>query len=217
VREAPGRRPDRWDHVRAKNPLKLQTWVILLVVVALVLPAVIGFSTFGPPAGVALGAVSIAAVVVVAAGMRFEEPIEVAAPTGGRYRVLLVLGKSALDEPLAANGVAAIAEHGSPQDGGEEEPEVLVLAPAVGSGVDRWLSDVAEARIDAQTRLALTVGTMAAAGIDARGQVGDPDTVLAIEDVLRVYAAQEVIFAASDDPAIEEVRKRLDRPVRTLS
>lgn len=190
--------------------------MIGLVVVALITPTVLGFRLLGPGLGLALGALTVAALIVVAANLRFDEPIEVAAAPGDRYRVLLVLGNSALDEPLAANGVAAIAEHGAPEDG-EGDPEVLVLAPAVGSSVSRWLSDVSEARLEAQTRLALTVGTLAAAGIEARGQVGDPDTVLAIEDVLRVFPAHEVVFAAADDPAIADVRRRLDRPVRTLS
>src|SRR5207244_1468363 len=134
----------------------------------------------GPGVGLGLGALSVAGLVVFAANLQFEEPIEVAEGSRERYRLLVVLRDRALDEPIIANGVAAIAEHGAPEDGGEREPEVLVLAPAVGSNVDRWLSDVGEARIEAQTRLALSVGTLAAAGLEARGQVGDPDTVLAV-------------------------------------
>jgi hypothetical protein len=49
--------------------------------------------------------------------------------------------------------------------------------------------------------------------------VGDTDPVQAIEDTLRSFPAQEVVFVtpeAGDSRAINEVRRRLDRPVRVL-
>ncbi|CAN5453445.1 hypothetical protein BH10ACT11_BH10ACT11_12970 [soil metagenome] len=203
--------------MRGDKPVQLRGRTIPLIVVALILPTMLGFLLLGPGLGLALGALSVAALIVVAANLRFDEPIEIASPADDRYRVLLVLATSAVDEPVAASGVAVIAEHGRSEGSGTEEPEVLILAPAAVSWVNHWLSDVGVARLAAQTRLALSVGTLAAAGIEARAQVGDPDTVLAIEDVLRVFPAQEVLFAADEDPAIAEVRRRLDRPVRTLS
>jgi hypothetical protein len=203
--------------VGERKPIQIRARRLPLLVAGLILPTILGFQLGGPGFGLALGALSVGALIIVAANLRFDEPIEVADAPGDRYRVMLVLAGDALDEPMAANGVAAIAEHGEPETGRGKEPEVLVLAPAMAPAISRWASDVTEARIAAQTRLALTVGTLAAAGIDARGQVGDPDSLLAIEDTLRVYPAQEVVFADSADPVIAEVRRRLDRPVRTLS
>lgn len=203
--------------MRRRNPIQIRSWALPLLVAALIVPTVAGFRLAGPGLGLAAGALSVAALIVVAGNLTYDERIEVAEEPGDRYRVMLVLAGEALDEPIAANGVAAIAEHGKPESGKGREPEVLVLAPAVAPAISRWANDVTEARLEAQTRLALTVGTLAAAGIDARGQVGDPDSRLAIEDALRVYPAQEVVFADPRDPAIEDVRRRLDRPVRTLT
>ena len=55
--------------------------------------------------------------------------------------------------------------------------------------------------------------------LNARAQVGDSDPVQAIEDTLRSFPAQEVVFVTSDGEGsrpIDEVRRRLDRPVRAL-
>ena len=76
------------------------------------------------------------------------------------------------------------------------------------------------ARLDAQRRLALSIATLAAAGLEARGRVGDADPVQAVEDCLRTFPAQEVVFVTppgSEDGAVADVRRRLDRPVRALA
>ena len=61
-------------------------------------------------------------------------------------------------------------------------------------------------------------GAGAAPEIDALGRIGDGDPVQAATDELRMFAADEVAFAASRDThqdALEELRRRLDRPVRS--
>ena len=62
-------------------------------------------------------------------------------------------------------------------------------------------------------------GPLAAAHLDARGQVGDTDPVQAVEDTLRSFPAQEVVFVTGPghQSEVEEVRRRLDRPVRVLA
>ena len=100
----------------------------------------------------------------------------------------------------------------------EQAADVLVLAPAINAPVAHWLSDLRKARFDAQRRLAVSLASLAAAHVDARGQVGDSDPVQAVEDTLRTFPAQEVVFvtAADRQSQVEEVRRRLDRRVRVL-
>ena len=96
---------------------------------------------------------------------------------------------------------------------------VSAVAPAINAPVAHWLSDLRKARFDAQRRLAVSLASLAAAHVDARGQVGDSDPVQAVEDTLRTFPAQEVVFVTASDrqSQVEEVRRRLDRRVRVLS
>jgi hypothetical protein len=94
---------------------------------------------------------------------------------------------------------------------------VLVVAPAAQGTLDRWASDVGKARARARDVLAVSLGTLTAAGLDVRGRVGDPDAVQAIEDELRDFPAQEVALAGLSRADAEEVGRRLDRPVRRIA
>jgi hypothetical protein len=73
--------------------------------------------------------------------------------------------------------------------------EVLVVAPALNSRLRHWMSDVDGARRAAEERLARSLERLGAAGIHARGQIGDGDPMQAIADALEVFAADEIIIA----------------------
>jgi GNAT superfamily N-acetyltransferase len=73
--------------------------------------------------------------------------------------------------------------------------EVLVVAPALNSRLRHWMSDLDGGRAAAQDRLDRSLERLAAAGIRARGWVGDSDPLQAIADALRVFAADEMIIA----------------------
>lgn len=190
-----------------------------LLVAAITVPIVAAFVLGGPPAGLAVGALAAALLIIVAARKRPRGPIEVARAGGERPRLLLVIDE-AIDEPAA---VGAIAEEVAELEAGalQGEPEVLVLSPARNRPLAHWLSDVDEARLEAQRRLVLTVGSLLAAGLDARGEVGDPEAVQAIEDALRRFAADEVVLMASEEEGgaqllAAELRERLRIPVRRV-
>jgi hypothetical protein len=204
--------------VRRLVPLEIPAWLLPLAVIALVLPAILAFSLAGPHIGLAVGALTVGAVIVLAARARYDEPIEVASTPDSRYR-LLVVAAEPLDDPRVIEQIAGIAAEGHGVSGDPGEPELRVLAPARMSRLDRWASDVRAARRGGQRTLAISLGTLAAAGFDASGRLGDADPVLAIEDELHSFPAREVILV--DGPGlgrsqIEEVRRRLDRPVREL-
>jgi hypothetical protein len=203
--------------MRKLEPLQLPAWALPLIVFGLIAPPTVAFLLAGPGPGLAVGAIVAAAVIVLAARAAFDEPIEVAGAPGDRYR-LLAVALTAIESPTAAEAVAEVTRTGAAATG-RGEPEVLVLAPAVNTPVAQWLSDVDRARFDAQRRLALSIGTLTAAGLEARGQVGDADPVQAVEDTLASFPAQELVFVTNPGEwgdELTEVRRRLDRPVRHL-
>ncbi len=205
--------------MRKLEPIALKPWMLPLIVVALAVPIVAAFALAGPGAGLAVGALAAAVILVLAARARFDEPIEVGPSPGDRYMLLVVL-VSSLEDPGLAGAIAEIAAAGAHATGtaAGHRPDVLVLAPALNTTMAHWLSDLRKARLDAQRRIALALGSLATAPLEARGQVGDSDPVQAVEDALRVFPAQEVVFVAPADNErqVEEVRRRLDRPVRML-
>ena len=204
--------------MRRREPLVIRPWLLPFLILALIVPPIAGFALGGPPLGIGIGGLEVAAIVVFAARARFDEPIEVRQGAGGY--ALLILALDAVERPAQAERVAAVARAGALALGtGDEGPEVLVLAPATNQPLAEWLSDVGEARFDAQRRLALSVGTLAAAGIEARGSVGDPDPVQAVEDKLRTYPANELLLvtdAEVPDSALAELTRRLPLPVTRI-
>jgi hypothetical protein len=197
--------------------MAIKPWLLPLIVAALVVPGSVGFVLAGPGLGLAIGALSAGTVIVVAVAKRPDEPIEVAHARDERRRLLLVAIEP-VDRPAVVETVRAAASAGQGED-----PEVLVLAPALNTPLSHWASDVGRSRLDAQRKLVLSVGALAAAEVEARGVVGDPDPEQAVEDTLREFAADEVLVALPEqDPKgqvralVAELRRRLDLPVYPL-
>jgi len=193
--------------------MMIRAWLLPLIVLAIAVPIAAGFLVAGPGLGTALGALAVAVLLVAVARMRPEHRIEVAAAADHRFR-LLVIALVAIEEPAVAAAVAQSAATGG---------EVLVLAPAFNTGLAHWADDLGGAREAAQRRLVLSLGTLAAAGIEARGSVGDSDPVQAIEDALREFAADEAIVVAepvegrgAGARTLAELRSRLDLPSRLV-
>lgn len=186
----------------------MTAWKLPLIVAALVLPIIAGFVIGGPGAGVVIGALALVALVVAAIRASPRGPIGEPAEDGRRH-VLLVTTCS-VEEPDAVGEIARAAR----LERGEEDAEVVCLAPARIGFLDRWASDVEDARQAAQANLVGTVAALAKAGIGAEARVGDEDVVQAIEDQLRSYPATDVVLvgARGDDGvgrAAEELGDRL--------
>ena len=79
--------------------------------------------------------------------------------------------------------------------GGDDGREVLVIAPALNGRLAHWSSDDRRARREAEQRLARCLDSLRAGGLDANGLVGDADPLLAIDDALRVFPADEIVIA----------------------
>jgi hypothetical protein len=203
--------------------LTLKAWMLPLIVLGLVVPGTVGFIVAGPGLGLAIGALSAAAVIAFAISRRPDEPIEVAGSADWHRRLLLV-ALEPVDQPQAIEEVRGLTAAGGDPDESDQRPDVLVLAPALNSPLATWASDVGRSRLDAQRTLVLTIGALAAANVEARGTVGDPDPLQAVEDTLRDFAADEVIVALGEGEGsaearrlADELRRRLDLPVDLLS
>jgi hypothetical protein len=205
--------------VEGSSRSPLRPWHLPIAVAGIAVPIIAATIFGGPPGGLAAAFVAAATIVFLAARATPREPIEVARGEAGGARVL-VLACAAVDAPPAVDAVAA-ATHAVGEEA-EGDPEVLVVAPATGSRLAHWLSDLEPARVAAQERLAVSLAGLAAGGLDARGRVGDPDPVVAIEDSLRLFPAGHVVFVHDVDDeraqaAAAEVRERLSLPVHELA
>jgi hypothetical protein len=191
-----------------------KAWKLPLMVFGIAVPITVGFVTEGPGLGLALGALAVAALLVLAARMRPDVPIEVARSPDDRHHVLIVAAE-AVEDPSAVDDVVEALE------GAEGEPDdVLVLAPARNTFLDHWATDLEPGRREAQRKLVLSVAALAAASIEARGKVGDSDLLQATEDALRSFPADEVILVTRDldqdrdaQRLATEMRRRLRRPL----
>lgn len=186
-------------------------WKLPVVVLAIAAPVVAGFALGGPGAGLALGALAALAIVAVAVAQRPRGGIG-PSPEAARRRLLVVVARP-IEDPDAIREIAV--EAGAA--GAGEAAEVLVLAPARIGFLDRWASDVEDARRQAQERLVLTVASLAKAGVAAEARVGDEDLVQAVEDQLGSFPASEVILATGgdeEDPAAAAAASELEARLR---
>jgi hypothetical protein len=176
----------------------------------------LGWIGFAVAATVVLAASTMLAVFLVrsSTGAGAAAPQRRPQPTAG-HRVLVVADAGcsgeALCRPLAERLLGCRAE-------------VLVVAPALVSGVHYLDSDVDAARRAAQTRVAETVAAFEAEGISARGEVGSESPLEAIADALTVFAADEIVVATPppertnwlEENVVERARGLYEQPLSHL-
>jgi hypothetical protein len=200
------------------NPLRSEADVFRLVlVIGLGAALVIGLTLLTRPVvGIVLAAALIGfGVGLVYRGARGTLPSGVAVRSGGdgRHRVLVVA-----NETVA--GRALLEEIRDRCRG--RECEVLVITPAlVGSRAAHWASDVDEGIELARRRLQRSLAEIGRLGLTARGEIGDSDPNLAIEDALRLFPADEVVISTHppersrwlEHGVVQSAREKLDLPV----
>ena len=105
-----------------------------------------------------------------------------------------------------------------------EAAEVLVVAPALNTRRHFLLSDVDGAIERAEEVHEETVERMAEQGVNAAGDTGESDPLLAIQDALQTFPADEIVLFTHaggeqswlEEGLVDEARKRFDRPVEHL-
>lgn len=107
---------------------------------------------------------------------------------------------------------------------GNAPVEVLVVVPALNSRLRHWLSDVDDALARAHDRLELALAELGTRGVDARGEVGDANPLVAIDDALAHFTASEIVIATLpagesnwlERGLVDKARARFDVPIAHL-
>jgi hypothetical protein len=175
-----------------RNPLRseAEAYRFLLVTVGFFAAVVAAKVVLGTWVGVGVAAVGLGAVGwwMVKAGPREGITKQVSHYDGAEdERHILVVA----NETVAGTALRELI--GQRAEGVADQ--VLVVAPALNSPIKHWASDEGDARAAAQRRLDESLAMLAAAGVSARGEVGDADPLQAIEDGLRTFGADEIIIS----------------------
>ncbi len=135
---------------------------------------------------------------------------------GADQRRVLVIASETIgrEELVSAIGTRALAEKTS----------FLVVAPALTSPVKAWANDEDPARAAAQERLDAMLERLTSAGIEATGQVGDSDPLVAIEDAVHTFHPDEIVISTHppgrsrwhEKGVVESARARFDVPVANV-
>jgi GABA permease len=131
----------------------------------------------------------------------------------GRHRLLVVANETV--------GGEALREEIRNRSRGRDS-EILVVTPALTeSRAAHWASDVDEAIEMARQRMELSVIEIERLGLKARGEIGDSDPNIAIEDALRVFPADEIVISTHppersrwlERGVVEKAREEIDLPI----
>jgi hypothetical protein len=78
--------------------------------------------------------------------------------------------------------------------------QLMLVAPAVaGSRFQHAMGDVDDARGEAEERLEASVAALREEGVEVDARTGDSDPILAIEDALQVFPADEIVLVTHPD------------------
>jgi GABA permease len=104
---------------------------------------------------------------------------------------------------------------------GEQQPELRIVAPVLCSRSHYLASDIDRELAEARARLDATLAWAHNQGFEAVGMVGDDSPLIAIEDALRRFGADELIISTHipershwlEAGVVERARAELDIPV----
>ena len=131
----------------------------------------------------------------------------------GRFRLLVVANETVTGEALRAEIRNRCRGRTS---------EIFVITPALtASRAAHWASDVDEAIELARQRMELSLIEIDQLGLKAKGEVGDSDPNVAIEDALRVFPADEILISTHPSDrshwleagVVEKAQAEVDLPV----
>jgi hypothetical protein len=203
-----------------KNPFRTEAEAFSFVIVCGLLFGAVAVAGVLGGRWVALG-VFLALGLGVAVGIYMQSEPKVREPAvwdrrrtaaDGRKRVLVVANETVAGRALRGEILQRTAG---------ADADVLVVSPALNSRIRHWTSDEDRARGQAQKRLERSLVSLAEAGVEARGVVGDDDPLQAIEDALRTFGADEIIVSTHppgrsnwlEKDVIDRARERFDLPI----
>jgi nucleotide-binding universal stress UspA family protein len=174
------------------NPFRseAEAYRFLLLTVGYFAAIAIAALAIGKWAGIIVFLVlTLAGVAYVVRARRVEPPRQAVPSRRGREnerRILVIANETVGGERLQE-------EIRRRSEGYDEQ--VLVVCPALNSPLRHWASDEDDARVQAQKRLDASLARLRAAGVEAKGEVGDAEPVQAMEDALRLFGADEIIIS----------------------
>lgn len=200
------------------NPLRSEAdafrWVVVIGAAAV---SVILLALLIRPA---VGAVWGALLIGFGAGVAYRNSrgslprsVELTRGGDGKHRLLVVANETVGGEALRRE----IGERCRDRD-----CEIFVVTPALGvSRAEHWASDIDEAIELARQRMELSLIAIGELGLKARGEVGDSDPNVAIEDALRVFPADEILISTHppqrsrwlERGVVDRAREEIDLPV----
>lgn len=200
------------------NPLRSEAdafrWV---VVIGLAAVSIIALTLITRPV---IGVVWAAALIGFGAGFAYRNArgslprsVEVTKGGDGKHRVLVVANET-------VGGGELLEEIDSRCRG--RNCEILVVTPAlVASRASHWASDVDEAIELARQRMELSLIAIGQLGLKAKGEIGDSDPNVAMEDALRVFPADEIVISTHppdrsrwlEGGVVERAREEIDLPI----
>jgi hypothetical protein len=143
---------------------------------------------------------------------RSERPVPIAPAShpAGHRRILVIANETVGGGEL----LSELRRRGA-------DERFLVVSPALNSPIKHWASDEDGAREDAQARLQRSLQAMREQGIDAEGEIGDPDPLQAIEDAIRTFQPDELVISTHppershwlERGIVESARERFALPV----
>ena len=200
------------------NPLRSEAdafkWVVVIGAVA---ASVIALTLLTRPA---VGVVWAALLIGFGIGFGYRgargalpRTVEVTRGGDGKFRLLVVANETVGGEALldAVRGRCA-----------GRRSEVMVVTPALASSrASYWSSDLDEAIEPARQRMELSLIAIGEMGLKAKGEIGDADPNVAIEDALRAFPADEILISTHppersrwlERGVVEHARERIDLPI----
>jgi len=139
--------------------------------------------------------------------------LEVTRGGDGKFRLLVIANETVQGEEL----LNEIRERCR-----DRRCEVMVVTPALASSrASHWASDIDEAIELARQRMELSLIEIKQLGLKAKGEIGDSDPNVAIEDALRVFAADEILISTHppdrsrwlEHGVVDKARETIDLPI----
>ena len=104
------------------------------------------------------------------------------------------------------------------------DAEVMVVAPALDSRTRFWTSDNDDAIARAEAVQQESVERLEEDGVDAVGDTGETDPLLALQDALATFPAEEIVIFRrpegdrnwAEEDLVEQAQSRFALPVRQL-
>ena len=200
------------------NPLRSEAdafkWVVVIGVGAV---SVIVLTLLTRPV---VGVIWAAALLGFGAGVAYwaargslPRSVEVTRGGDGRHRLLVVANET-------VEGAALLDEIRDRCR--NRQSEILVITPALPtSRASHWASDTDEATELARQRMELSLLAIKDLGLKAKGEIGDSDPNVAIEDALRIFAADEIVISTHppqrsrwlERGVVDRAREQIDLPI----